>query len=360
MTATVLAAKTPRESAGAASARAFDFQVHVSVAYILDRHAQPGPYLALFDHFDDFVLVEGEDGKPEISFYQVKSRLDGAWTPAQLARRLKTGELPRSIIGKAYYNLEQFGSLVRRATIVSNQPLHATFATGVEVTPDDADIVLSTLCTKDVSALLKGLTEDFSTALNPAHKDVLCFALSSLNLHSYRSAVLGQVTSFITGLAPDAAAVVQPVYDALIMEATRCTGNNSKATDVAGLKARKGIDRVGLNALIDEVKHRGRSPVEWWPSVKSELDADGAGAIKQQRLYNQCLGYWTARRRGEAEACRLSDEIRLVVENNPGAVTDQLLASTSALILSRSLQAPSGQPYDLQAALVVELMELLT
>jgi len=360
MTASVLVTKKPRETAGAATARAFDFQVHVSVAYILERHAQPGPYFALFDHLDDFVMVEGGDFTPEISFYQVKSLLDGAWTTTRLAHRPKTGDLPRSIIGKAYYNLEQFGALVRRAAIVSNQPLHATFATGVDVTPDDGEVVLSTLCAKDTSALLKGLNADFSTTLNPAHKDVLCFALSPLNLHSYRSAVLGQVTSFITGLAPDAAAVAEPVYDALIMEATRCTGDKSKATDLATLKARKGIDRAGLDALIDEVKHRGRSPIEWWPSVKSELDADGAGAIKQQRLYNQCLAYWAARRRGEAEACRLSDEIRLTVENNPDAVSDQLLASASAIILSKSLQPPTGQPYDLQAALVVELMELLT
>lgn len=360
MTANLLAAKKPRESAGAAAARAFDFQIHVSVAHVLGQHSKPGPYFALFDHFDDFVLVEGDDAKPSISFYQVKSLADGAWTPTRLAHRAKKGDLPRSIVGKAYYNLEQFGALVQRATIVSNQPLHAKFASGKKVTADDVDIVLSTLCADDAKVLLAALAADFSASLNPAHKDILCYARSPLNLQSYRDAVLGRVTTFVNSISPEAASVAKPVYDALIMEATRCTGDKSKAKDLAELKARKGIDRAGIDALVDEVRRRGRSPIEWWASVKSELDADGAGAIKQQRLYNQCLAYWSSRKRGEIEASRLSAEIHTAIENNSDYLTDEVLGSAAALILSRSIQTPSGEPYDLQAALIVELMEHLT
>jgi hypothetical protein len=58
MNASVLIAKTPREAAGAAALRAFDFQMHVSLARILERHAEEGAYFALFDHFDDLVMVE--------------------------------------------------------------------------------------------------------------------------------------------------------------------------------------------------------------------------------------------------------------------------------------------------------------
>lgn len=360
MTANLLAAKKPREAAGAAAARAFDFQIHVSVAHVLGQHSKHGPYFALFDHFDDFVLVEGEDAKSSISFYQVKSSVDKAWTPVRLAHRGKKGDLPRSIIGKAYYNLEQFGALVRRAAIVSNQPLHAKFASGKNVTADDVDIVLSTLCAGDTKVLLAALAADFSAPLNPAHKDILCYVRSPLNLQSYRDAVLGQVTTFVNSISPEAASVAKPVYDALIMEATRCTGDKSKAKDLAELKARKGIDRAGVDALVDEVRRRGLSPIEWWASVKSELEADGAGAIKQQRIYNQCLAYWLSRKRGEVEATRLSTEIHTAIESNPDYLTDEVLGSAAALVLSRSLQAPSGEPYDLQAALIVELMEHLT
>ncbi len=357
MTANVLVAKEPRESAGAASARAFDFQIHVGVARILEKHETPGPYFALFDHFDDFVLVEGEEATPAISFYQVKSRAEGSWTATRLAHRPKTGDLPRSIIGKAYYNLEQFGALVARASIVSNQPLQAKLASGDKVAAHDADVVLSTLCAEDTTVLLAALHADFSETLNPAHADVLRFERSSLNLQSYRNAVLGQVTAFVSAVSPDAAATAKPFYDALIMEATRCTGDTSKAKSLAELKARKGIDRTGIDALIVEAKNRGKTPIEWWPAMKGELDATDMGARAQQRLYIQCLAYWTARQRGMSEALNLSREIRAAIDHHPNLVGDNVLPSATALVMTKSLSGPETALYTLQAALIVELME---
>lgn len=358
MTASVLAVKKPRESAGAAAARAFDFQIHVGVARVLEQHGTPGPYFALFDHFDDFVLVEGEEANPSISFYQVKSRVEGSWTAARLASRPKTGDLPRSIIGKAYYNLDQFGAFVQRASIVSNQPLQAKFATGDKVTADEVDVVLSTLSAADTDALVAALTADFSKTLDPAHTDILRFERSPLNLHSYRNAVLGQVTSFVSALSPDAAAAAKPFYDALIMEATRCTGNTSKATSLAELKARKGISRAGVDALINEIKNRGKTPIEWWSALKGELDASGMGGRGQQRLYIQCLAYWTARQRGETEALALSGELGAAIDHHADLLSDDVLPSATALALTKSLSAPEAALYTLTSALIVELMEL--
>ena len=358
MTTNVLAVKTPRESAGAASARTFDFQIHVAVARVLERHGSVGPYFVLFDHFDDFVLVEGDEARPDLSFFQVKSRADGAWTASRLAKRSSKGDLPRSIIGKAYYNLDQFGAAVRQATIVSNQPLQAKFASGDKVTVDDADVLLSTLCTADSKVLQAAMEADFSTPLDPRHATVLRFERSPLNLQSYRNAVLGQVTSFVGTLAPDAAAVAKPFYEALVMEATRCTGHTARATDLADLKGRKGIGRADVDALIAEVKSRGKTPIEWWPAVQGELDAAALGARAQQRLYTQCLAYWTARQRGTSEALALSRDIRAAVEHHAGLVEDAVLTSATALALTRSLSAPTAAPYTLQSALVVELMEL--
>ncbi|MFT9299162.1 MAG: dsDNA nuclease domain-containing protein [Gluconobacter sp.] len=67
-----VASKQPRETAGPSAFRAFDFQVNVSIALVLDIFKQGKEFVALFDHHDDLVVFVGEGENSELSFYKVK------------------------------------------------------------------------------------------------------------------------------------------------------------------------------------------------------------------------------------------------------------------------------------------------
>lgn len=355
-----LTGKIPRETAGAVTQRAFDFQIHVSIARILELHAAGGAYIALFDHFDDLVLIEGEYPNQVISFYQVKSSVDTVWTVARLAKRASKGDLPRSIIGKAYYNIVQFGPLICRAAIISNQPLHADLATGEKVSPDDGEIVLSNLNKDEHKTLVEAIVLDFPGPLISEHTHILRFERVPFDLQSFRDTVLGRITSFVEKIGPDTAAIAKPFYDALLSEAGRCTGHKAKPADLAQLTMRKGIGRKDIDDLVSRAQQRGQTILEWWPSVQAELNAKGGLALTERRLRRQCLEYWRARERGTAAATKLSQNVRAAIITMTNLNLDGVLEAAAMLRTGGGLSEPDAEPYDLQSALIVELMEEFT
>ena len=56
-TINTVASKQPRETAGSSAFMAFDFQVNVSMALVLDLFRQGKEFVALFDHHDDSKIL---------------------------------------------------------------------------------------------------------------------------------------------------------------------------------------------------------------------------------------------------------------------------------------------------------------
>ncbi|WP_426235393.1 dsDNA nuclease domain-containing protein [Pararhizobium sp. DWP1-1-3] len=160
-TLSTVASKKPRETAGSAAVTAFDFQVNVSMARILELHQQGKQFVAVFDHHDDLVLFVEEGDGSELSFYQVKSRSKPTWTAKKLAQRAAKGDLPRSIVGKAYYNVVQFGAEIRRASILSNRPLSATLTSAATSALHDGELAVADLCVADQASVIKSLVSRF-------------------------------------------------------------------------------------------------------------------------------------------------------------------------------------------------------
>lgn len=355
-----LIAEVPRETAGAEAQRAFDFQIHVSMARILELHATENAYIGFFDHFDDFVVVEGDDPEAEISFYQVKSSTNAVWTVTRLAKRPNKGDLPRSIIGKAYYNIIQFGPSTRRVVIVSNQPLKAEFASGGKLTPDEGEVDLSKLCKAQHDVLTAALVLDFPNQSEIQNTHILRFERVPFDLQSFRDTVLGRVADFVDKIGPDTAAIAKPFYDALLSEVGRCTGNKAKVADLNQLKKRKGIGRKDLDKLIDRAQLRIRTVLEWWPSVQAELGSNGVQALAERRLRRSCLEYWRARERGTITATKLSLDIRVAISAETEIEFDSVLQATTMLIMRKGLSEPNAELYDLRSAIIVELMEIIS
>lgn len=359
MASTVLTSKRPREQAGSQSLRAFDFQIHASMARILDAYREGGEFVAYFDLFDDLIFLVEEGGKAAISFYQLKARTGSAWTPKRLASRPATGDSPKSIIGKAYHNLHEFGALVHRAAIVSNQHLKARYPNGSKTSPDAGEIVLSTLSPADHGALVAAIQADFPGEIDPRHEEVLVYERIPLDLQSFRQTLLGIVTQFVSAIGPDYAVAAKPLYEALLSEITRCTGTVANAKSLTELKKQKGLARTDMQALVDRIQQRGQTPAEWWPTVEAELISAEWKTVPLRRLSLGCLEYWRARERGSATAIALSKALGDLLAEHPALLRETILESLIGFELVCTIAEPEGELYTRRAALLVEVMESL-
>ncbi|MBY5511865.1 DUF4297 domain-containing protein [Rhizobium leguminosarum] len=338
---------------------AFDYQVNVSMALVLDLFRQGKEFVALFDHHDDLVVFVGEGEDSELSFYQVKSSTELTWTAKRLARRTPKGELPKSIVGKAYYNVAQFGPEIRRASILSNRPLNATLATSTKSNLHDGELSVADLCSNDQDALMKSLEADFPASFDKSHAALLTFERVPFDLESYRATVLGRIVTILEELHPDFVAVSSPFYTALLAAAGECTGNKTKSATVEELRKRVALDREAISRLIVRVQSRSKNLVEWWSSVNDELAADGKRALQIQRIKNKCMSYVNARRAGDRTASKLSAAISDAIAKTAVGDMDSVLEAAIAL-KTHGLAEPSSELYDLQSATIVELMESMT
>ncbi|MBY5485314.1 dsDNA nuclease domain-containing protein [Rhizobium leguminosarum] len=355
-TLSTVAAKKPRETAGSSAFAAFDFQVNVSMARILELHEHGKEFVAVFDHHDDLVVLVEEGEGPELSFYQIKSSGELTWTAKRLARRSPKGELPKSIVGKAYYNVAQFGPEIRRASILSNRPLSATLAAAKNVGLHDGELSVADLCSADQEALMRSLEADFPGAFDKSHAHLLTFERVPFDLESYRATVIGKIVTMLENLDPEFAACSSPFYAALLAAAGACTGNKTKSATVEELSARVALSRDDISKMIVRVQARARNVVEWWSVVEADFVAEGKRSLQIQRIKNRCLSYASARRAGERAAAELSIAIKAAIGKTDVGNMDSALVAAEAL-KAHGLAEPSSESYDLQSAMIVELME---
>lgn len=329
------------------------------MARILQAYLDGDSFVAYFDLFDDLIFVTEDDGNAAISFYQMKARAGSAWTPKRLASRPAKGNSPKSIIGKAYHNLHEFGALVRKAAIVSNQHLQAKYADGNKTSPDAGEILLSTLSPEDHGALVAAIEADFPDGIDPRHAEVLVYERIPLDMQSFRLTLLGVVTEFVIAIRPQYAVAAQPLYQALLSEIGRCTGTVASAKTLAELKRQKGLARSDIVALVEQIKRRGRTPAEWWSTVEAELASEGWKTVRLRRLSLACLEYWRARERGTTTAVELQQAVRKLLAQHPGLLVESIVGTLLGYEIASTIAEPEGEPYTRQAALLVEVMESL-
>jgi hypothetical protein len=360
MASKALIAKKPREQAGSVATRAFDFQIHASMARILDAYQKGDGFVAYFDFFDDLIFLAEDGDEASVCFYQMKSRAGSAWTPKRLASRPTKGDLPKSIIGKTYHNLHEFGAFVRKAAIISNQHLRAEYPDGSKTGPDDGEILLSALSSDDHTVLVAALEADFPGGIDPRHTDVLVYERIPLDMQSFRQTLLGMVTEFVSAIGPEYAVSAQPLYQALLSEIGRCTGTvAASAKTLAELKKQKGLARPDIEALVEQMKRRGRTPVEWWPTVEAELVSEGWKTMRLRRLSLACLEYWRARERGDAVAIELNRSLTGLLTDYPNLLGETIVETMVGYELAGTISELPGEPYTREAALLVEVMESL-
>lgn len=330
------------------------------MARILGAYQNGEGFVAYFDFFDDLIFLTGDGDEASICFYQMKSRASSAWTPKRLASRPANGDLPKSIVGKTYHNLHEFGVLVRKAAIISNQHLQAKYPDGSKTGPDDGEILLSALSAEDHGVLVSAIEADFPGEVDPRHAEVLVYERIALDMQSFRQTLLGMVTQFVSAIGHEYAVSAQPLYQALLSEIGRCTGTVATSPKtLTELKKQKGLAASDIGALVEQMKRRGRTPTEWWPTVETELVAEAWKTIPLRRLSLACLEYWRARERGDAVAVDLHRALTELLNAHPDLMVETIVGTIAAYKLAGTISDPVGEPYTSQAALLVEIMESL-
>lgn len=348
--------KRPRETAGALADRNLQFQKHFAMSQMLAAHLKGVDYTAYFDHHDDLVFVEHGEAE-RLSFYQVKAREAGTWTAKQLARRSPKGDRPKSIVGKAYDNIARFGAGVTRASIVSNQMLTAVHATGEKTAITDGEIILGGLGSADWAALAGALSADFDATDDEAARTLLTFERIPLDPFSFVATLKGEVVDFAEAIGGGAQRAALPIYESLLSQISRCTGDRIKSKTLDELKARKALTRGQLDGLIARVMARTETPMEWWPDLASDFNQAGLLANERRALRLECLAYWTARRSGNHAALALGKAIRQAMDEQPTYANGPAMTAVVAYAAYQTFSVPDGEPYSVRGAILVELME---
>ena len=346
----------PRESAGSKTTARYDFQVHVSLLRVLETYQTGEPFTALFDHFDDLVVIVGEQGKERLRFSQIKSKEDGAWKMRHFTSRPKAGQPPKSIIGKVYFNLEGFSGAVEAAAICSNAPLAVTLKDGTKTGMDHQYIPFSGLSDSDHKKVVAALTADFGSPLKVDYRQYVAFERVPLDLASFQLTVKARVAEFLEQQGVDDNISARPAYEALCSQLMRKTGTTVVCQTLSDLYAQKGLDRSGLSDLITRAGTRRPSILEWWPILQSQLAPSFPG-LSLLRLRERCLAYWAKRKMADARALILSGVVRnklLLATSYDGLDLRQHVDTVCDLITKKPTLSDD---YDLFAVVLVELAE---
>ncbi len=329
---------------------------------VLDVHRSGESYLALFDQFDDLVIVKGPPGQQSISFFQIKTKGDGFWKVGDLASRPTKAQPPKSIIGKLYHNLATFGDSVSEAAVLSNAPLIAVTADGSKTGMENGLVLFSNLDPADHGKLVAAIEQDFAAPLHAKHAEVLAFERIPLDLESYRKTLKGEIVEFLDENGIHDRVLAAPFYDVLHADLCNRTGDTRVCSSVSELTSRKGLSREGITDLLSRARARSRTVLEWWPVVQAELTAKDYGALASGRLRQRCIEYWSRRSSGSPTALKLSEEIKAAIENHwPMIETEsRVTVAAAALVLTDEISVPDSESYDIQAALIVELMDMMS
>lgn len=329
----------PRERSGSVSAARFGFQAHVSALKLLDLHAAGSTFHALFDYFDDLTLFVDDAGKPRVRFYQVKGKSSGRWTVDSLCK-LEDGEVPKSIIGKMFYNADLYPTALDYCAFLTDASFNFKLPSGVATTPDHISIGLSELQPAEQLKVSTCLGSDCPTiSLNPAN--VLRFERSEAGSKNFALVVKGKLASIIDDLHDGAPAPTIAIYKTLITTIDAKTHETSIFGDFADVLKGKGLSSSEIAAMFQRAAASPRFMAAW-SDVSDDLKTKGIMGVKLIKLKSACVEYLRNRAAGEtaevafslgvqgldlAEVASNADHIWQVADAIKSAILPDLMAA---------------------------------
>jgi hypothetical protein len=345
----------PREKAGARTGARFAFQAHVSLVKVLDLHVTGADYRAIFDHFDDLMIISPSGTAQQADFYQIKGQ-EAPWTAAKLCAA--KGQKPQTTIGKMYFHSESFAGLLGSAVFVTNAPFRFDLAGGRKSTPDHRVISYADIGAPDLKVFETALDLDFPAPRSPSESEFIRFERSDVPLRGYDRYLQGRLVEFFAG---EIGVPIDAVYRTLIADLTGKANDTDEYATLADLYRRKSLSRADMESVFSAAVRR-RDVIDDWSVIDEELRASGRSTVDRIRLKTAVVEYSAARSKRLPQATALATAIRQAT-----GLVGQQLASASTVLAACGLVAGrvppgAGHPVTglmLEAALLTETFEAL-
>ena len=350
----ILLTAQPREKAGARTGARFAFQIHASLAKLLELHEAGADYRALFDHFDDLVVLVGSAEPTSMRFFQVKGRESGPWKTTQLCAA--SGEAPRTTIGKMYHHTIVFGDQVTSAVFLTNAAFDFALAAGGSSSPANMNITYTELAPKAKAAFAAALEPDFPSPRTPDESDVIVFERTLVPVQGYDTFVQGRLTEFF---GDEADVRVPPLYRTLVAEITTRSNNITACSTLEELYARKSLARSDLESVFHQARKQ-RNIMDHWQGVDDELKAAGRPLPNRLRLQTAATTYIRNRSKRMPEAAALHSALKRAAALVAEAISQSASLCDAAGAIAEQVDQGLKAGYDdmmWEAGLLVEAFD---
>ena len=352
--ANAILAAQPREKAGARTSARFAFQVHASIAKLLELHEAGADYRALFDHFDDLTILVGSSEPTRLRFYQIKGREPGPWRAAHLCSA--SGDAPRTTIGKMYHHAIPFSGQVEAAIFLTNAPFEFALAAGGHSTPDHMVLVFPDLSPSAHAAFAKALELDFPSPRTPHEGDIIRFERTRVPLVGYDTFVKGRLVEMFSDLPGSA---ITPLYRTLVAEITVKSNDTTVCATIEDLYARKGLCRSDVEHVLSEAQTH-RNILGHWDSVDAEMKAAGRSLPARLKVKIAVTNYLRDRSKRMPETVALRNALKRAAASAVCTVSGAATLCEAAAQLEGLVDPNLKAAYDdatWEAALLVEVFD---
>jgi hypothetical protein len=297
-----IASRRPREKAGAHTMNRYGFQIHISILKMLEMHQAGRDYRAAFDFFDDLLVFDKSHSPEKVELFQIKTKLKGEWTMANLRAAAGEGPKPRSFIGKMHSHMAVFGDAVESLGFVTNLTFKMKLKGGGMSTTDHVVIRSEDLHGDEIGAIKATAASDCETPSPHDGSDRFVFESSPLGLREQDVFVRGRIGDYLawrsTGDQVPKAVSFYEMLSALVLHRTNVSQGFASADE---FYERKTLCRADIEAMFAQLLS-GRRFHDNWPSVQADLLASGVSGREAIVIHTACIRYTTARSIGEPGA----------------------------------------------------------
>lgn len=279
----VFTSTKPRETAGATTSNAYDFQKSWALCELIQLHLDDADYLMVFDFHEDVVVFDGEDAPTHSDFYQIKSKsTDGNWTINALTKRDQKKPNALSKLEKLYSSHEKFGDRASALFFVSNQGFSVKPANGrrnIAV----SHVRFLELSTIDKSKICDALYPEPAPSCDLSGLYKLALLRCDLSPGNHRTHTKGRLVEFFDARHPGCQVDIALAYRTLTDEIARRTAFHEPCNSLDELKENKALGKSGFGAIISVLVTR-RSRQQVWTEIDNALAHEGCTLLQRRSI----------------------------------------------------------------------------
>lgn len=308
-------ASKPRETSGARTSNAYDYQKDWALCKLLKLHKAESDYVLFLDYHEDIVVFDSSNDPQNADFYQVKQKKSGNWTIASLSKQKVPDELASSILGKMFYSEDIFSEYTNSMAFVSNQGVSCKLKNGNKGL-DQNIIQFNELDPADKATVRNAVHSSSAKTSNVAGLRKLCLAKTELGVDTHRNLTVGNLVDFFESIHPGKPIATTLAYCTIFDEIRRKTNNSMTCTNVEELLQLKAITQKDFNAIINQITEHSSS-TDLWSGMEAQLRSESYSFADIMRIKKQWQTYLVEQMdANNGPAIKLKSSIRKSLEEN--------------------------------------------